>query len=194
MRRIRNVRLAKAAVVVACALLAGVAAVRATQVIPLTDQQLVARSQLIIEGRVTGVSSAWNAGQTQIHTTVEIAVQEVLKGSLVRGHQTVTLRMLGGTVGDMTMLIVDAPRFFQGDELLLMLHPDYQQVLLPVVGFNQGALRIKTDLATGTRMIPARKTTRNEFVKKVRGIIATQIVQEKQNVGAAQTEGDADGN
>jgi hypothetical protein len=137
-----------AAVLVAGLLILGSA--HATSVIKFSDQGLVVISSRIIEGTVTSTHSEWNTDATQIHTIVTVDVKNVLKGPKPEGA-TLTLRLLGGRVGDDVMELVGAPVFQQGEEVILFFEkgaPD----LMPIAGLYQGKFTITTD-PTGQRRI-----------------------------------------
>jgi hypothetical protein len=151
--------------------------VEATTVLPLTDRHLVARSQNIIEGTVTKLTSKWNVGRTQIHTVIEVTVRRALKGDLQPGQQ-ISLRMLGGTVGDTTLLVVDAPLFRANEHLLLFLTPDFENQLSPIVGFDQGKFSVTADPVTRKLMIKPRHVPLDEFVRRVTQIVKAQTPKE----------------
>lgn len=143
----------------------------ATTVIPKSDAALVRDAGLILEGRVSDVRSEWAAGGAQIHTLVTISVDRIVKNTGAATPSSVTLRVLGGTVGDLTLAIIASPRYTPDEEVLLMLRPDWERTLHPVVGFNQGKFRIVTDAQTGRRMIQGRGETRDAFVSRIRGMV-----------------------
>src|SRR6267142_2428465 len=97
-------------------LLIGGALVRvtATTVIPPTFDQLVTQAELIFQGTVTDVRSVWEGqgAQRYIETYVTFQVADNIKGDAGASY---TIRMLGGTVGDETMLVTDTPKFRVGD-------------------------------------------------------------------------------
>jgi hypothetical protein len=49
---------------------------------PVSIDQKIARSTLIVEGKVIGRQSAWNDAHTMIFTTNQVEVYKVFKGSL----------------------------------------------------------------------------------------------------------------
>ncbi|MBK8098549.1 MAG: hypothetical protein IPK26_15675 [Planctomycetes bacterium] len=99
---------------------------------------LIRRSGVILEGTVGAVRSEWNATRTQIHTHVSLRLVNVLKGELPQ--PTLELRLLGGTVGNITMAVIGQPTFGPGENVLLFLRPDYVQGEFPVVALEHGKL------------------------------------------------------
>ena len=121
----------------------------ATTIVLPTDEQLIAKSPLIIEGTV--VRSAPVEREHGIWTETTVAVANVIKGELpVTGsqfpettgnRQLVTIREIGGIVDDRITKIFGAPEYRAGEHVLLFLNPtprgDYQTVDLYVGKFAE---------------------------------------------------------
>jgi hypothetical protein len=104
--------------VVTAALVAVLAApASATTLIRASLDHLTDGNATVVVGDVVDAYSYWNEDGTFILTDVRVAVNERLKGKLDDGELTVTI--MGGTVGDLTTLIVG------GAELI----PDHSYVL-----------------------------------------------------------------
>ena len=120
---------------------------RATTVIPPTFEQLVKQAEFIFQGTVTDVHSMWDGegAQRRIHTYVTLLVTEPMKGLL---PSTYTIRLLGGTVGDETEEVADAPVFHVGDREILFVEHNLQQ-FVPLVGINYGRFHLQRTSQTG---------------------------------------------
>ena len=133
--------------------LIGVAFVNAnaTTVIPPTFEQLVQQAEFIFQGAVTDVRSVWEGegAQRHIETYVTFQVGDAIKGSSVG---TYTIQMLGGTVGDDTLVITDAPKFQVGDHDILFVEHNGQQ-FVPLVGIMYGRFRVQHDEQTGRDIV-----------------------------------------
>jgi hypothetical protein len=127
------------------------ASVHATTVVAPTFDELVDRAQLIFEGTVTDVRSQWagEGGQRHIVSDVTLTVTDALKGE---AGATYTLRMLGGTVGDDTMEISDAPKFKVGDRNILFVENNGTQ-FIPLVGIMYGQFRVQQDQQSGADVV-----------------------------------------
>jgi hypothetical protein len=127
----------------ACLIIAGTAL--ATTVIPPSFDELVSRAEMIFQGSVTDVRSEWTGEGAQRHimSYVTLKVEDSFKGN---PGSTVTLRMLGGTVGDETMEVTDAPKFKVGDRDILFVENNGTQ-FVPLVGIMHGRFRVKKDAA-----------------------------------------------
>jgi hypothetical protein len=115
----------------------------ATTVIPPSFDDLVGRAEMIFQGTVTDVRSEWTGEGAQRHimSYVTVKVEEAIKGN---PDASVTLRMLGGTVGAQTMEVADAPKFKVGDRDILFVENNGTQ-FIPLVGIMHGRFRVKKD-------------------------------------------------
>jgi hypothetical protein len=134
---------------------------RATTVIPPTFDQLVNDAEFIFQGNVTDVRSQWigEGGQRQIVSYVTFKVEDAVKGSPGASY---TIRMLGGTVGDITMAISDAPKFQVGDKDILFVENNGTQ-FIPLVGIMHGRFHVERD-QSGQEVVT---TNEGEPVKNV---------------------------
>jgi hypothetical protein len=123
----------------------------ATTVIPPTFEQLVKQAELIFQGTVTESRSVWEGegGQRHIETYVTFKVEDNVKGDTGASY---TIRMLGGTVGDETMEISDAPKFKVGDRDILFVEHNYDQ-FVPLVGIGHGRFHVQRDEQTGRDIV-----------------------------------------
>lgn len=115
----------------------------ATTVIPPSFDDLVSRAEMIIQGSVTDVRSEWTGEGAQRHimSYVTVKVEDAIKGN---PGASVTLRMLGGTVGAETMQVSDAPKFKVGDRDILFVENNGTQ-FIPLVGIMHGRFKVKKD-------------------------------------------------
>ncbi|HXY60333.1 MAG TPA: hypothetical protein VEH26_01870 [Chthoniobacterales bacterium] len=127
------------------------ARVSATTVIPPTFEQLVQQAELIFQGTVTASRSAWEGegGDRHIETYVTFQVEENVKGEAGASY---TIRMLGGTVGDETMEVTDAPKFEVGDREILFVEHNNDQ-FVPLVGIGHGRFHIQRDEQTSRDVV-----------------------------------------
>jgi hypothetical protein len=125
--------------------------VNATTVIPPTFEQLVKQADFIFQGTVTDSRSVWEGegGQRHIETYITFKVEDNVKGD---AGSSFTIRMLGGTVGDETMEVTDAPKFKVGDRDVLFVEHNYDQ-FVPLVGIGHGRFHVQRDEQTGRDII-----------------------------------------
>src|SRR5438270_11876759 len=125
----------------------------ATTVIPPSFDDLVGRAEMIFQGTVTDVRSEWagEGAQRHIMSYVTVKVEETIKGN---PGASVTLQMLGGTVGAETMEVADAPKFKVGDHDILFVENNGTQ-FVPLVGIMHGRFRLTKDAQSGAEMVLA---------------------------------------
>jgi PKD repeat protein len=112
-------------------------AAHATTIVLPTDEQLVAKSPVIVSGTVTAATPIDHDGAIWTETTV--AVERVIKGSV---SDTITVQEPGGLLGDRITKIFGAPKFTEGERVLLFLESSprggYRVVDLFVGKFAEG--------------------------------------------------------
>ena len=138
MRLSRNAALALAAMVV-MAIPAG-----ATTLIRHGLDRLTADNESVVHGRVMEIHSYWNDDHSFILTDVKFRPQQVLKGERPSGD--VTLTVMGGTVGEISTVIVAGPDLVPGsDYVLFMNREDLPGAArrLTVRDLSQGVFRVE---------------------------------------------------
>src|SRR5687767_91051 len=105
-------------VVIAALVLGSSVSVLATTVLPVDFAQMVSESQLIVHGRVVDVRGVMTGGRRTIESVVTMEVLDTLKGAPGRA---VSFRVPNGQVGRYRRVMVGAPEFAAGDELVLFL-------------------------------------------------------------------------
>jgi hypothetical protein len=145
-----------------CALCLGVGAseAAATTLLPATFEDVVNGSQLIVYGRVVEVRSEMTGGRRSIHSFVTVAVAQALKGN---PGATVTFRIPQGQVGRYRRVIVGAPEFAVGEDVMLFL-TGRAPAIPTVFGLNQGVRRLRGDAANRRRALDA-------YTRQVRTIV-----------------------
>ena len=121
-----------------------------TTLVRMSVAQMTQAAQLVARVRCVSNSTGWDAGE--IWTSTSFAVEETWKGSpSANSNSTLTVRLLGGTVKNLTSAVSGIPRFVPGEEVILFLEPathgDYS-----VVSWIQGTFRIRRDLRTSRQI------------------------------------------
>jgi hypothetical protein len=150
-----NRRLLSLVVLMGC-VLAGPAAMRvgATIVVPADVAELAVDAAAIAHGRIVRVEARQGEG-LRVERLVTLQVLEYFKGGW---GNVVQFRMPGGTLGRYQTVMIGAPDFFEGDEVVLFLgarpEDDRDRPARPyVLGMHQGVFRVVADQATGRRMV-----------------------------------------
>ena len=118
---------------------------QATTVNPPTFDQLVRDAESVFEGTVTKIHSEWfgTGVERVIVTYITFDIHDSIKGA---PGTSSTIRMLGGTIGDETQEVADAPRFKIGDRDILFVEHNGNQ-FIPLVGIMHGRFHLRKDAA-----------------------------------------------
>jgi hypothetical protein len=107
--------------VLAVAIAASVAVpARATTLIRSGLDELVTTNETVVVGQVLDAVSHWNADRSFILTEVRFSVLDTLKGESSGGGD-LTVTLMGGTVGDLTTLIIGGAELVPGRSYVLFL-------------------------------------------------------------------------
>jgi hypothetical protein len=123
---------------------------QATTVRQLDLPELAQQAEVIADVTVTGLQSFWvsPAGGKAIRTRVTFSLNSTpLKGQVTSPF---TLDFLGGTVGNHRMEVSGMPQLQVGDRLILFSYGPDKSFVSPVIGFDQGALRVIRDQQSNT--------------------------------------------
>ncbi len=119
----------------------------ATTLAHMSLEQMSQTAQVIVRARCQEDATSWDAGE--IWTLTSFEVEEVWRGS---APARITVRLLGGRVGNLTSSVPGVPRFRAGDEVVLFLEAT-QRGDFSVVSWEQGTFRIGLEVATGRETI-----------------------------------------
>ncbi|HVU25954.1 MAG TPA: hypothetical protein VHE13_17620 [Opitutus sp.] len=124
---------------------------RATTVLPPTFDELVNNSDYIVRARTKAVTAEkqQSAHGAKIYTEVELEIVDVVGGT---PPAQVTLRFLGGRVGDEQMIIEGMPRFHVGDEDILFVSGNGRSIA-PLYGMMHGRFPVRTDRESGRKYV-----------------------------------------
>lgn len=100
-----------------------VAPAGATTLVRADLDKLAAENATVVLGEVENVHSYWNADGTFILTDVYFKAHEVIKGDLQKRRE-LKITLMGGTVGDLTTLIIGAPELVPGNTYVLFLNEE----------------------------------------------------------------------
>jgi hypothetical protein len=120
-------------------------------VLPAEFNEMVAESQTIVQGRIVNVRSYETAGRRTIESLVTVQVVDALKG---QPGSTAYFKLPGGQVGRYRRVMVGAPQFAAGDEVVLFLKGSAPAVPMPF-GLTQGVYRVSRDGSGRATVMPA---------------------------------------
>lgn len=109
----------------------------------LSLDELSARAELVVLGRVTGQQARWTRDHRRLVTRVTVAVEERWKGD---APAEITVLRPGGELDGLGQEVLGEPRFETGERVVLFLveRGDFYRA----VGMAQGAFRVEGGTAT----------------------------------------------
>jgi hypothetical protein len=141
------------AAVAVSALVLSVGPVMGTTLIRQGLERLTSDDEGIMVARVLDTRSYWNADHSFILTDVRVRPSRVLKGDPASGD--VTFTVMGGSVDDLTTLVIDGPALVPGSEYVLFLHHEDlpgARGRLTIGNLAQGVFEV-TDSPQGKRAV-----------------------------------------
>jgi hypothetical protein len=110
----------------------------ATVIVPADLAELSREAQIIARGDVVSVDARWTDDRRTIETIVTLQTGSYLKGQL---GPILQFRVPGGTLGRLRNLIIGAPRFEEGQQVVVFLGVNGPRMPY-VLGLNQGVYRV----------------------------------------------------
>jgi len=125
----------------------------AASVRAVSMDELLQQSQFVFEGTVTGIEAKEN-NQKRIHTYVTFNISEIIKGEYA--DNVITLRFLGGTVGDNSMSVSDQRIPQVGEQGIYFVESLDRFQVNPFYGWSQGHFILQRDLSGAQRVMTNR--------------------------------------
>ena len=94
------------------------ASAQATTIVLPTDDQLISKSPVIVQGKVIESAAVDRSGG--IYTETTVAVERTIKG---QANPTIVIREAGGRIGDRFNVVFGSPEYVSGEKVLLFLWP-----------------------------------------------------------------------
>ncbi len=125
----------------------------AASVRAVSIDELIQQSQLVFEGTVTGIDAKEN-NQKRIHTYVTFKISDVINGEYA--DNVITLRFLGGTVGDNSMLVSEQRIPQVGEQGIYFVESLDRFQVNPLYGWSQGHFILERDLSGAHKVMTNR--------------------------------------
>lgn len=121
--------------------------VRGSQFIPLSVDELTARSSIVLHGTVVS-KTCLRDGEGRIYTRVEVAVSDVWKGNVASNRFTIVQG--GGILGEEKVTVSGQVEYRPGEEMVafLVLNQRGEGVTL---GLMQGKFEVHRETTTGAK-------------------------------------------
>jgi hypothetical protein len=114
-------------------------AVRATTLAHMSVAQMSQTAPVIVRARCEENATRWDAGE--IWTFTRFAVEDIWKGS---APAEITVRLLGGAVGNLSSTVAGIPRF-QPDEIVILFLEPTSHGDFSILSWQQGTFRVRND-------------------------------------------------
>ena len=111
--------------------------------------ELTTDARAVAYGRVVALEARWLDGRRGDRDAGDAGGGVLRKGDLGR---TVTLRVPGGQMGPYRSVMLGAPTFVEGEEVVVFLAAS-GPAIPHLVGLAQGVFRVRTDVTTGARVV-----------------------------------------
>lgn len=128
----------------------GIAVAEATVILPADFATVVNGATVAVHGRVVAIQSGLTGPRRTIESVVTLNVLRPLKGS---PGTTVAFRIPNGQVGRYRRVVIGAPEFEEGDEVVVFLHGRAPE-LPTVFGLSQGVYRVMRDDSARAMVTP----------------------------------------
>lgn len=138
--------------------------IHATTIRSLTIEQRVAKSDRIAIAMVESVNYLKSPSQQRIYTVTKLRVLEPLKGPIKEGL-SLTVRQIGGTIGEWTQHVAGDATFVPGQEVLVFLRHDPKDDLHFLVGMGQGKIDVNVAADTVRQARPFEQTPHRPTLK-----------------------------
>jgi hypothetical protein len=122
----------------------------ALTVLPLTDEQLAKKAEMIVVGKVLSADYDTDKKDNHPYTYVHVRVSEYIKGKNL--GRDLTLKTLGGIGPKLGMYIPGAANFYRDEEVLLFLEKRVDGTLFPI-GLFLGKYSIYRDHESGRKVV-----------------------------------------
>jgi hypothetical protein len=122
----------------------------ATTLERMSVAKMTQHAQLVVRAQCVANSVAWDGGEIWTFTTFE--VEDSWKGAPTGAARQVTVRLLGGSVGNLTSTVSGVPRFHPGEEVILFLQATARGDF-SIVSWVQGTFRIRRDGRSGAEIV-----------------------------------------
>lgn len=178
----------------------GLSAIASASVsVALSLEELVASSDEVVLGTVTGQQARYDK-RRRIVTDVTLRVDDTMKGNRAKGAEIIVTRF-GGEIGDLGMRVEGEPNFTTGEQTIVFAKrlsaASIPQRALPrfrAVGMSQGVLRIESNagrqlvMPNGNGLALMRRTPRGQLAAASAAVTAprelTEIVSEIRQIAA----------
>jgi hypothetical protein len=126
----------------------------ATSVREVSMDEMLQQSQFVFEGTAIAIK-ARESSKKRIYTYVTFEIKDIIKGEY--HSNTIILRFLGGTVGDLTLMVSDMRLPQEGEHGIYFVESLERYQVNPLYGWSQGHFIVERDPAGSERVMTNRR-------------------------------------
>lgn len=147
-------------------------------------EDLAIQADLAAIGRVLNVESHPTMDGQYAYTYVTVGELELLKGTY--RQPTITLRMDGGPLADGSVLLIPGiPSFEPGEKVVVFVRGNGQHIC-PLIGWEQGLLRVVKDPRSGQEILRTSEGKRIHTIEQGEFVIGSTLSREEADNSAGQ--------
>jgi hypothetical protein len=117
----------------------------------MTQKELIAASEAVVQGQVLKVHSFWDASGRMVMTEALIRVEDTILG---QAPSIVRVQTFGGNVDGFIVEAAGFPEFKAGERMILFLSPE-KDGIARVAGYQFGQYHVRRDKAGVELAVPA---------------------------------------
>jgi hypothetical protein len=142
----------------------------ASDIKELSLNEIASLSDNIIHGKVINIKSYRNSDKTTILTDVEVEINSVYKGNLVKKENAI-IQLLGGTIDDISTIVLGGPNFKKNEEVILFLKTpqiinlDNNKQKHHIIALSQGKYNVKIDKLNNSKIVYRSSFEINDLIK-----------------------------
>ncbi len=142
----------------------------ATTMLLLSLEELTAKADVIVQCKVDSIRSEWNNDRTMIYTFVDLRPLQFMKNQVNISGTIITLKLMGGAVGEIETVLVGSPKFQKEEEAILFIrqgHGRHFEGYMEIVGLAQGKFDVIQNTVISKKIV-SRNLNRIHLLKNSR--------------------------
>ncbi len=157
---------------------------------PLTPEQVIARSEMVVVGTITEISTRWTVPtEAMIATDYKVRLDRIVHDpkhlfGVKNEGEIITLSFAGGQVGEKIVWVEDIPEFAVDETAIFLVDEENVGAISPLVGIDKGVYKISQgsphSVVTDLHGVPVTKRFFSESVDKAAGFGLDEFVSELQ--------------
>ncbi len=154
-------------------------------------KELATESELIVWGKIVSVTCEWEDNKHQaINTFITIDVEEYIKGN---GSGDIVVKQLGGTIGDISDIIVGTPVLKPGEEVVLFLLKHNDDFVIHSIALgcykivkDENSQEYAVNNLQNVNLIDPQSNSKMKFENKIKSFQSSSFIAEIRSYNSSQ--------